>query len=314
MKLRESGNPEIVKSIKYIIDEVLIDLNSSRPSNEELNASLHVEEIPVKVENLESLNLANNSGSNVSQEIIQEVKTEDFQNSDSPVKTIYEYSQDTKKDDLYNTGSNISQEIIQEVKTEDFQNSDSPVKTIDEYSQDTKKDDLYNSVVLPVDYGVVSVNEYNSTVLHANESSNTDIDLPVLIHPLKSIYDYSPQKKKIDVYGKIDEPKKTANELGIEISAENNEIDEDENIQSNKFDSLESDRHPLKTIYQLKTIQNNKSAHNLQPVSSPDGDLVITVMTGHIITNEIENEIIDKNISSDKYYREYPTEIMPTVV
>ena len=272
MKLRESGNPEIVKSIKYIIDEVLIDLNSSRPSNEELNASLHVEEIPVKVENLESLNLANNSGSNVSQEIIQEVKTEDFQNSDSPVKTIYEYS------------------------------------------QDTKKDDLYNSVVLPVDYGVVSVNEYNSTVLHANESSNTDIDLPVLIHPLKSIYDYSPQKKKIDVYGKIDEPKKTANELGIEISAENNEIDEDENIQSNKFDSLESDRHPLKTIYQLKTIQNNKSAHNLQPVSSPDGDLVITVMTGHIITNEIENEIIDKNISSDIYYREYPTEIMPTVV
>ena len=272
MKLRESGNPEIVKSIEYIIDEVLIDLNSSRPSKDDLNRSLHIEEIPGKVENLVFLNLANNSGAKVSQEIIHEMKTEEIQNSESPVKTIYEYS------------------------------------------QDTKKDSLYNSAVLPVDDGVVLINEYNSAVLHANESSNENKDLSVHIHPLKSIYDFSPQKKRIDIHGTDDEPKKTANELGIELSAENNEIDDDEKIKSKKFDSLESDKHPLKTIYQLKADQKNKSAHNLQPVSLSDSDLVITVMTGHIIANEIENEIIDKNISSDIYYREYPTEIMPTVV
>jgi len=217
-----------------------------------------------------------------------------------------------------NFGENVLQESLHEVKTEDFQHADYPLKTIYENSQDKKKTDVYDSVILPVNAGVVLVNEYNSAVIHANESSDENIDLSVHVYPLKSIYDYSPHKTKIDIYGKNDEPKKTANEIGMILAAEFN--DDYENNQLNEVDSKESDSHPLKTIYQHKADQKKKSAHNLQTVNnSSESDLVITLMTGHVISNENNNELVDNNMmnhnmSSDQDYIEDPTRIMPTVV
>ena len=262
LKLRESETPEIVTTIKYILDEVFIDLNSSRTSKDNLNHTLQIQENSVGGENIEFLNVANNFAENVSQESVHEVKTEEFQHADYPSKKI----------------------------------------------------DVYDSVILPVNPGVVLVNEYYSAVIHTNESSDEDIDLSVHVYPLKSIYDYSPHKTKIDIYGKNDEPKKTAMILAAEFN------DDYENNQLNEVDSKESDSHPLKTIYQHKADQKKKSAHNLQTVNnSSESDLVITLMTGHVISNENNNELVDNNMmnhnmSSDQDYIEDPTRIMPTVV
>jgi len=266
MKVRESGTPEIVTTIKYILDEVLTDLNSPHASKNDLNRTLQIQEISLKGENV-----------------------------------TYEET--------------ISQDSVDVVETEELQRVDHPVKRIYEYSQEKTETEIQDSVILPV-----FVNAYKSAVMHTNKSNDENTDLPVNVYPLKSIYEYFPQKTKIDVGNNNDEPKKTANELGMIAAAEYNSGDDEGGKPLNEEDNSESDSRPLKTIYQHKADQHYDTEHSLQTVNnSSDNDFVITLMTGHIIANKDINDLVDThmmdyNMSSDKDHIEDPTTIMPTVV